>query len=88
MLWFVIFIICNTMKRIGISFIVLLSIVSCSWIDTKTKEDIDNKVKDAKAEVVDANTKMTTLGATIYAHWTLNSSVISNLFFKTPFSYT
>ena len=28
---------------------------------------------------VDANTKMTTLGATIYAHWTLNSSVISNL---------
>lgn len=40
------------MKRIGISFIVLLSIVSCSWIDTKTKEDIDNKVKDAKAAIV------------------------------------
>ena len=40
------------MKRIGISFIVLLSIVSCSWIDTNTKEDIDNKVKDAKAEIV------------------------------------
>ena len=52
MLWFVRFIICNTMKRIGISFIVLLSIVSCSWIDTKTKEDIDNKVKDAKAAIV------------------------------------
>lgn len=42
------------MKRIGISFIVLLSIVSCSWIDTKTKEDIDNKVKDAKAAIVKA----------------------------------
>ena len=54
MLWFVRFIICNTMKRIGISFIVLLSIVSCSWIDTKTKEDIDNKVKDAKAAIVKA----------------------------------
>lgn len=40
------------MKRIGISFIVLLSIVSCSWIDTKTKEDIDNKVKEAKAAIV------------------------------------
>lgn len=52
--WFVRFIICNTMKRIGISFIVLLSIVSCSWIDTKTKEDIDNKVKDAKAAIVKA----------------------------------
>ena len=42
------------MKRIGISFIVLLSIVSCSWIDTKTKEDIDNKVKDAKAAILKA----------------------------------
>lgn len=42
------------MKRIGISFIVLLSIVSCSWIDTKTKEDIDNKVKEAKAAIVKA----------------------------------
>lgn len=52
--WFVRFIICNAMKRIGISFIVLLSIVSCSWIDTKTKEDIDNKVKDAKAAIVKA----------------------------------
>lgn len=39
------------MKRIGISFIVLLSIVSCSWVDTKTKEDIDNKVKEAKAAI-------------------------------------
>ena len=52
--WFVRFIICNAMKRIGISFIVLLSIVSCSWVDTKTKEDIDNKVKDAKAAIVKA----------------------------------
>lgn len=42
------------MKRIGISFIVLLSIVSCSWVDTKTKEDIDNKVKEAKAAIVKA----------------------------------
>ncbi|MBO7279487.1 MAG: hypothetical protein J6U70_07840 [Bacteroidales bacterium] len=42
------------MKRIGISFIVLLSIVSCSWVDTKTKEDIDNKVKGAKAAIVKA----------------------------------
>lgn len=52
--WFVRFIICNAMKRIGISFIVLLSIVSCSWVDTKTKEDIDNKVKEAKAAIVKA----------------------------------
>ena len=42
------------MKRTGISFIVLLSIVSCSWVDTKTKEDIDNKVKEAKAAIVKA----------------------------------
>lgn len=42
------------MKRIGISFIVLLSIVSCSWIDTKRKEDIDNKVKEAKAAIAKA----------------------------------
>lgn len=42
------------MKRIGISFIVLLSIVSCSWIDTKTKEDIDKKVEQAKYDIVQA----------------------------------
>lgn len=41
------------MKRIGISFLVLLSIVSCSWIDTKIKEDIDNKVKEANAAIED-----------------------------------
>lgn len=38
------------MKRIGISFIVLLSIVSCSWVDTKTKEEIEK----AKTEIVKA----------------------------------
>lgn len=54
MLWFVRFIICNAMKRIGIIFIVLLSIVSCSWVDTKTKEEIESKVKEAKTEIVKA----------------------------------
>lgn len=52
--WFVRFIICNAMKRIGIIFIVLLSMVSCSWIDTKTKEEIESKVNDAKSEIVKA----------------------------------
>lgn len=42
------------MKRIGIIFIVLLSMVSCSWIDTKTKEEIESKVNDAKSEIVKA----------------------------------
>lgn len=42
------------MKRIGIFFIVLLSMISCSWVDSKTKEDIDNKVKEAKAAIVQA----------------------------------
>lgn len=42
------------MKRIGISFIVLLSMISCSWVDSKTKEDIDNKVKEAKAAIQQA----------------------------------
>ena len=42
------------MKRIGIIFIVLLSIVSCSWVDTKTKEEIESKVNDAKSEIVKA----------------------------------
>lgn len=54
MRWFVRFIIYNAMKRIGIIFIVLLSIVSCSWVDTKTKEEIESKVKEAKTEIIKA----------------------------------
>ena len=42
------------MKRIGIFFIVLLSMISCSWVDTKTKEDIDKKVEQAKHDIVQA----------------------------------
>ena len=51
--WFVRFIICNTMKRIGIFFIVLLSMISCSWVDSKTKEDIDNNINDYNNEVLE-----------------------------------
>lgn len=54
MLWFVRFIICNAMKRIGITIIVLLSMISCSWVDSKTKEEIESKVNDAKTEIVKA----------------------------------
>ena len=42
------------MKRIGIFLIVLLSMISCSWVDTKTKEEIESKVNDAKTEIVKA----------------------------------
>lgn len=52
--WFVRFIICKAMKRIGIFLIVLLSMISCSWVDTKTKEEIESKVNDAKTEIVKA----------------------------------
>lgn len=52
--WSVRFIICNAMKRIGVFFIVLLSMISCSWVDTKTKEDIDKKVEQAKYDIVQA----------------------------------
>ena len=48
------FIICNAMKRIGITIIVLLSMISCSWVDSKTKEEIESKVNDAKTEIVKA----------------------------------
>ena len=52
--WFVRFIICKAMKRIGIFLIVLLSMISCSWVDNKTKEEIESKVNDAKTEIVKA----------------------------------
>lgn len=42
------------MKRLGIFCVVLLSMISCSWVDTKTKEDIDNKVKEAQLAIVQA----------------------------------
>ena len=52
------------MKRIGTIFIVLLSIVSCSWIDTKTKEEIDSKVKEAKTAIQQAGEEQVIIAKT------------------------
>lgn len=42
------------MKRIGVFFIVLLSMILCSCEDSKTKADIDNKLEEAKAAIAQA----------------------------------
>lgn len=52
--WYVRFINCREMKKSIILFATLLCMISCSFVDSKTKEEIDQKVAEAKAAIVKA----------------------------------
>ena len=52
--WFVRFIICREMKKSILLFATLLCMISCSFVDSKTKEEIDQKVAEAKTAIVKA----------------------------------
>lgn len=52
--WYVRFIICREMKKSIILFATFLCMISCSFVDSKTKEEIDQKVAEAKAAIVKA----------------------------------
>lgn len=57
MLWFVRFIICNTMKEIILLLTAISCLVSCSWVDSNTREDIQEEVQKAKNEIVQLGTQ-------------------------------